>query len=89
MKFALDVRFILTCRSLPEMMSLLKPLFEFDTKTQRGFMACLNWEDLQLAMREESILLEIKLATLQHFFEISEFSDQVMICNEIHEPDIC
>jgi hypothetical protein len=67
------------------MLTLLKPLFELDTKTQRGFMACLNWNDLESAMREESILLEIKLATLQHFFEIFIHDNQVIICHEIHE----
>lgn len=41
-------------------------------------MACLKWEDLEMAMREENILLEIKLATLQHYFEIANYSLEVI-----------
>lgn len=57
----------------------MRPLFMLDTKTQRGFMACLKFEDLEMAMREQTILLEIKLATLQHYFEIASYCSDVRI----------
>ncbi|XP_062570766.1 E3 ubiquitin-protein ligase RNF213-like isoform X2 [Saccostrea cucullata] len=64
-------------RSIPDMISLLKPLFILDTKTQRGFMACLDYQDLEWAMMEESILIEIKLATLLHYFDDAKYSSQM------------
>jgi hypothetical protein len=60
-------------------MKSLKPLFKLDTRTQRGFMACVHWSHLEIAMREENILLEVKLATLQYYFEIASNNNQVMI----------
>lgn len=52
-----------------DLLRMLIPLFKLDTKAQRGFMACISLENLELVMKEETILLEIKLATLLHYFE--------------------
>lgn len=68
-------------RSASELMTVLRPLFKLDTKTQRGFMACVKWEDLEMATREENILLEIKLATLHHYFDSAW--DTAEVVNEI------
>lgn len=57
----------------------MKPLFMLDTKTQRGFMACLKLEDIEIALTEETILLEIKLATLQYYFIVCRYSREVNI----------
>lgn len=67
----------ITSRSLSDVMNMMKPLFRLDTKSQRTFMACLNFDDLALAMQERDILIETKLATLQHFFGLAEYSRQV------------
>lgn len=58
-------------------MHMMKPLFMLDTKTQRGFMACLKLDDIEMALTEETILLEIKLATLQYYFNVCRYSSQV------------
>ena len=58
-------------------MNLVKPMFNLDTKTQRGFMACLTPVMLGDVMREESIVMEIKLATLQHYIETVYSSKEV------------
>lgn len=65
-------------RSAVDLMRVMRPLFILDTKTQRGFMACLKWDDLEMAMREEHILIEIKLSTLQHYFEIAKYPLEVI-----------
>lgn len=52
-------------------------MFELDTKTQRGFMACLGLDKLAFVMKEKTILVEIKLATLQHYFEREVSSERV------------
>lgn len=64
-------------------MNVLRPLFKLDTKTQRGFMACVKWEHLEMATREETILLEIKLATLHHYFDIAWNTAEVVNKNRL------
>lgn len=70
--------FVMFYRSPSELMNWLKPLFILDTKTQRSFMACIKLDDLEITLSEENILLEIKLATMQHYFEICQYGSQVL-----------
>lgn len=65
-------------RSPYELMNWLKPLFILDTKIQRSFMACIKLDDLETTLIEENISLEIKLATMQHYFEICKYDSQVL-----------
>lgn len=65
-------------RSPYELMNWLKPLFILDTKIQRSFMACIKLDDLETTLVEENISLEIKLATMQHYFEICKNDSQVL-----------
>lgn len=60
-------------------MNVMKPLFKFDTQTQRSFMACLKLEDLEIAIKEKNILLEIKLATLVFYFKACKNNHEVCI----------
>lgn len=41
-------------------------------------MACIKLEDLEITLSEENILLEIKLATMQYYFEICQYRSQVL-----------
>ena len=59
-------------------------MFRLDTKTQRGFMACLTPEMLEVVMGEETILLEIKLATLQHYIETVRYIREVGCTHYYH-----
>lgn len=41
-------------------------------------MACIKLDDLEITLSEENILLEIKLATMQHYFEICQYGSEVL-----------
>lgn len=41
-------------------------------------MACIKLDYLEVTLSEENILLEIKLATMQHYFEICQYYSEVM-----------
>lgn len=73
----LDLLLYYIFRSPSELINWLKPLFKLDTKTQRGFMACIKLDDLEMALGVENILLEIKLATLQYYFEMCQYQYEV------------
>lgn len=57
----------------------MKPLFKLDTQTQRSFMACVKLEELEIAIQEENISLEIKLATVLYYFKTCEYKTEVSI----------
>lgn len=42
-------------------------------------MACLKLDDLEMALTEETILLEIKLATMLYYFKVCRYEYQVYI----------
>lgn len=71
------------CRPPSELMNWMKPIFKLDTKTQRSFMACLKLDDLDMVMNEKNIFVEIKLATLHHYFE-NCLQQEVRLISIIH-----
>lgn len=47
-------------------------------------MACIRLNDLEMALGVENILLVIKLATLQHYFEMCQYKFEVNTINLSH-----
>lgn len=49
-------------------------------------MACLKLDDLEMAFTEETILLEIKLATMLYYFKICRLEYEYQVNNSLPYP---